>query len=51
MRHRKAIVSCGMWLAACRRLGWQESDLDFLENLWWQYHDDNGRLLKAPRKI
>lgn len=50
MRHIKSVVTCGMWLAYCLRIGWPKSDLDFLESLWWQYHDDNGRLLNKPRE-
>lgn len=46
-RTRRAIVGCGYWLAECLRLGWDRSDLDWLEALWWQYHDDNGQLISA----
>jgi hypothetical protein len=47
MRTRRAIESCGRWLAFCRSDGWPAESLDQLETIWWQYHDDNG-VLKEP---
>lgn len=44
-RTRKAIQGCAEWLSACVRLGWDKSDLDFLEALWWKYHDSRGNLI------
>lgn len=43
-KSRRAIVACGKWLAECLRLGWSRDQLDALEALWWQYHDDQGNL-------
>lgn len=40
----KAIRACAEWLSECLRLGWAKSDLDALEALWWQYHNDEGKL-------
>lgn len=44
-RTRHAIRKCAEWLAACIELGWLKSDLDFLEALWWRYHDHKGNLV------
>lgn len=44
MRSQKAIKACAAWLAYCLSIGWQRSDLDALESLWWKYHDDGGSL-------
>lgn len=41
---RKAIEACGRWLAYCLSIGWDREDLDWLESLWWKYHDNLGRL-------
>lgn len=41
-RSRRAIEACASWLAYCLHIGWSKSDLDFLEALWWKYHDDEG---------
>jgi hypothetical protein len=46
MRTQKAIIQCAEWLRYCLEIGWPKSDLDALENLWWEYHDDFGRLKK-----
>lgn len=43
-RTRKAIKECAQWLAYCLSIGWSKSDLDALEELWWKYHDYQGRL-------
>lgn len=40
----RAARECAEWLGACLRLGWRQSDLDFLEALWWKYHDERGNL-------
>lgn len=39
-----AVRACAYWLAEARRIGWRQEDLDFLEYLWWQHHDERGRL-------
>ena len=44
-RTRKAIRECAIWLSTCVRLGWRHKDLDLLEALWWQYHDEHGNLV------
>ena len=44
---RRAIRACAIWLEACLDLGWRKADLDFLEALWWRYHDENGQLRAA----
>lgn len=44
MTKQQAIIRCGEWLAGCLRLGWSRDDLDALESLWWEYHDEHGHL-------
>jgi hypothetical protein len=44
MRTTKALTHCSFWLSYCLAIGWKKSDLDFLESLWWKYHDDYGNL-------
>lgn len=39
-----ALRGCAEWLKACLEMGWQRSDLDFLEELWWKHHDQVGKL-------
>ena len=46
MKTRKAIQACAEWLHYCLSIGWHKSQLDDLEALWWQYHDDDGRLVE-----
>lgn len=43
----RAIRQCAEWLAYCLWIGWKKSDLDALEALWWQYHDERGNLKRA----
>jgi hypothetical protein len=44
---KQAIRECAEWLAMCRQIGWTLEELDFLEALWWKYHDPRGRLIQA----
>ena len=41
---RHAVLACARWMHYCLTIGWKKSDLDFLQSLWWQYHDWEGRL-------
>jgi hypothetical protein len=41
---QQAVIACARWLQACLSLGWEHTDLDFLEMLWWKHHDYRGRL-------
>lgn len=43
----RGVRLCAEWLAECLRLGWKRTDLDWLETLWWKYHDEHGRLIEA----
>lgn len=45
-RSRRAIEACARWLQTCRNIGWGSEDLDFLEALWWEHHDERGELRK-----
>jgi hypothetical protein len=45
MSKSKAILACAQWLSYCLSIGWPKTDLDELERLWYQYHDDNGKLI------
>jgi len=47
MPRKDALMACAEWLAYCLKIGWPRKDLERLESLWWEYHDDNGRLLCA----
>lgn len=44
MRSQKAAKACAQWLVFCLRIGWQRSQLDALERVWWEHHDDYGNL-------
>ena len=44
MRTHRALRDCAEWLRYCLIIGWQKSQLNALEDLWWQYHDDSGAL-------
>lgn len=48
-RTQRAIQSCGEWLAACLKAGWARHDLDALEHLWWENHDERGNLKPSAR--
>ena len=41
-RTRKEIEDCARWLSYCIDLGWDKSNLQELEDLWWEYHDDKS---------
>lgn len=45
MRTQRALIACMEWLHFCLQIGWPKSQLDALEELWWKYHDDHGRLI------
>ena len=42
---RKALEDCSRWLSFCLSIGWEKSALDRLQEIWWEYHDDKGRLV------
>lgn len=44
MRTLRALEKCAEWLVFCIRIGWPKSDLDRLDALWWEYHDEQGNL-------
>lgn len=46
MKSKKAMYKCANWLLYCIKIGWDKKDLDGLEILWWQYHDEQTGLLK-----
>lgn len=46
-RTQRAIMACGQWLAECLRMGWSRDQLDALEALWWDHHDERGNLKAA----
>jgi hypothetical protein len=45
----KALLTCARWLSYCLSIGWSKDDIPRLEEIWWQWHDDYGRLLRDPR--
>lgn len=38
---------CAEWLKTCKKLGWPASTTAKLCDLWWEYHDENGRLIEV----
>lgn len=43
-----AARKCANWLAWRQGIGWSESDMPALADLWWKYHDEEtGELLNA----
>ena len=48
---KTAVRRCAEWLAYCLEIGWNKADLDFLESLWWKYHDERGNLKAATEKV
>jgi hypothetical protein len=40
----KARHQCAEWLHMCLQIGWPKSSLDRLEAIWWEFHDNLGRL-------
>lgn len=44
----KALSACARWLSYCLKIGWAAKDIPRLEEIWWEYHDDHGRLLMGP---
>lgn len=46
-RTNKALMACARWLAYCIQIGWPAKDIERLEALWWEFHDDYGQL-KQP---
>ena len=49
MPTNKALITCARWLAHCLSIGWPADDIPVLESIWWQWHADDGRLLREPR--
>ena len=41
----KGIKKCAEWLIFCLSVGYKKFQLDALEKLWLQYHNDNGELI------
>jgi len=46
-KSREAIKLCAMWLLFCLNNGWKKEQLEALEKLWWEHHDDAGNLIKT----
>lgn len=44
MKTQRALLKCLEWLRYCLEIGWDKGSVNGLEKLWWQYHDDNGKL-------
>ena len=45
-----AVRACAEWLSYCLSIGWSKADLDALEHMWWEYHDDHGCLITTHDK-
>ena len=39
IRSHRAYAKCAKWLAYCLEIGWNKSQLDALEKLWWEHHN------------
>ncbi len=46
-RTKAAQRSCAEWLVGCLNDGWQKSDLDLLEDIWWRHHDERSNIIAA----
>lgn len=38
-------MKCFQWLDYCLKIGWPKSSLERLQELWWEYHDDEGNIM------
>ena len=45
----RAIKKCAVWLIFCLSIGWKKEQLDALEKLWWEFHDENGNMIVRER--
>lgn len=45
MRTIKAIERCAEWLVYCLSIGYKKSQLDRLEGIWWEHHNEKGELI------
>jgi hypothetical protein len=43
----EAMIKCFSWLTYCRSIGWSESEVPALINLWLRAHTYHG----VPRKL
>ncbi len=41
---QEGIYACARWLSYCLSIGWKHADLDELERMWWEHHDERGKL-------
>ena len=42
---RLALEACASFLVYCLSIGWDKSKLGRLQEIWWEHHDDQGRLV------
>lgn len=49
-RAKMAVNAATHYIDYCRSIGFKENELDGMERLWWNWHDENGNLLKQPRR-
>lgn len=49
MNHTRAIQDCAVWLNYCLSIGYTKEQLDALEKIWWEHHDENGNLIKGSK--
>lgn len=38
---------CSEWLAYCKSIGWPPSSTARLCDIWWEFHDDDGKLIES----
>lgn len=45
-RSNRAVMQCAKWLVYCLEIGYSKSQIDALEALWWEHHDEQGNLVR-----
>lgn len=49
-RTLSALRACAEWVSFCvTELKWGKEQIPFLEKMWWEHHDGNGRLKQLSR--
>lgn len=49
--HPNANRRCLEWLTYCLQIGWPPDDLVALQKIWWEHHDDYGRLIADTQRM
>ena len=46
-RSHRGVKRCAEWLDYCLEIGWDKSQIDELEALWWKHHDEHGNVVRG----